>query len=412
MLPNKNAFKFPIYDADGQPIRLENVWGKMGFSDSYRGELVESDELVQAIRSAIDSDEDPSRIQQDLIRSFSVAWLSGQRKNLGAVLPVAIELPPSIKYIDQIGSLGRTAQKIVNGSVAVATTILLLDFTWDTVYCDMHEMSGAEVAGILFGNVAAEIAFELILPDEILNKIDSTFGLPSEPNPATAFDSAPVRSFLQLCQFRNALMSGLANDTVLDQLLNRLEQRIFALFLVNSRQIEGLSICGTSEASAAVLAHASLALGMTENSDSNEIIERIQESIDRLDDAARKVEANQTLAAIRQNLNGKAVEIERRINRHAAASMTTEAIDLATFPVSMTFELLGSIAGGLGKLSANTKAEGVFSVAEKSFKTASTTVDATPNALSYFIQGGLTVEEWTRKIASQAWSLGKRNGNS
>ena len=146
----KTSFNFPLIDLDGVTQPAQGLLGTFGFSETYRGSVVEEDEFIIALRA-----ENRTERQSQLIQSFAFAWLTRRSKKLGDVIAQAIQLPPSIHYISRIGMLDRTTETIFGGATVVAGLTggyLFLDGIWELL-----PTSGTDI------NPAAWMAADFVL---------------------------------------------------------------------------------------------------------------------------------------------------------------------------------------------------------------------------------------------------------
>ena len=396
----QSDFRFPLVDIDGKTLRRKDLWGTIGFSERYEGRFSKSDTLIHAMRSLL-KDESVSAEQQKIVRSFCLAWLTSSQKNLSSVVDYAIPLPPSVQYITRIGQIDRTVNNLVATAAGVTASVLFLEMAWDSIAIDTIEMNPVEAS--LFALDQAEMSIEI---DEklarVIRSLDQSLGQPGDPCARSAFRAKAVFDFLKVCRFRNVVLRADFATEFAAAITRQLDRRIFALFLANSRQIEGLVLSGQSEATAAVVAHAALALGLHDEKDASATLEQLQSAVENLKPSKRREEAMRTLGGIKENLQGKAHQLERKISRHVGSAMTTEAIDLATFPVASGIELLGTIASGLGKVTGDSTAGSIFNALGYTFSSLSSTVESTPDASSRLINGVVSIESWARDILDRA----------
>ena len=395
------TFRFPLADVTGKFLRDPSLWGSLGFREYYEGTFSETEPLIQAIR-AVHRGERVAEDHLRTLRSFSLAWLTSSQKGLSAVIDYAVPLADSVQYITRIGLIDRTVNKLTVATAGIATSILFLEMAWESAAVDFSEMSDLESASFMIDQMEMSAELDSRL-DKIVRALDGQLGQVGEPTQRAAFRPDIVFDFLKLSRFRSVLAHADFDAQVHARLVSKLDARIFALFLANSRQIEGLTLCGASEATAAVVAHAALALGLLSNSDSAETLKQIEKRIMLLDDSARQTEAQQTFDAIGRNLTGKAHQLELSINRHLNSATATEAIDWATFPITSSFDLLGTIAEGLGQFAGTSKVGGFLKIAGDSFNQISSLADATPDAASHIINSGVSAEQWARNLVGKLW---------
>lgn len=397
------AYRFRRFAPDGRPVRADSLLGRVGFGETYRGTCTDDDPLVRALRGAEDA---------DLVRSFCIAWLSGDAKGLGDVVAFAVPLPGAVSQVCRIGALGRAADRVRSGALRVARAAVMLELAWEVLAFDPEEVTAAALLGDVATEVAADALFELVVPSRVLGSIDGEFGCPGEASPTREFRAAPVQSFVRLCDVRRLVQRVDADDAVRAWLLQRIDQRIFALFLVASRQTEGLVQCGAAGASAAVVVHAALALGLIEHPERETLLDVLRRGVEGVTEEVRGREVAATLAAVEQNLGGSVADAERRLRRHAVTSTTSDAADVLAAPLEATFDVLGAIAGGLGRLAGDTMARRLFRRTEEGFTAASNAVDAAPDVVGRALQGGASAEDWVRGVLRRAMPLGRRGSRT
>ena len=309
--PPADTFRFPLVDITGKSLRDPSLWGSLGFREFYNGTLGDSDSLVQAIRNAHLGEPMPEG-QCEVLRSFCLAWLTGYEKHLSVVIDYAIPVADSVQYITRIGFIDRTVKKVAAGTAGIAASIMFLEMAWESATVDFSELSVLESGSQLVHQIQMDIELERRL-DDIYAALDRQLGKAGEPTQRAAFRPTIVFDFLKLCRFRSVLSQANFDAEVQAKLMAKLDMRIFALFLANSRQIEGLTICGASEATAAIVAHAALALGLHDDKGAADTIEQIELRIALIDgsesDSERRREATQTLESIKRNLTGKAEQL-------------------------------------------------------------------------------------------------------
>ncbi len=397
-------FKFPLIDQDGITVSDEGLWGTLGFSEKYQGELSDTDELVIALQNAASNKELTSQ-EQSLLRSFSIAWLTRKAKNLGKVAAFGVELPKSVSYISQVGFLDKTASTIVSTSIKVAVCAIYLDLTWDLLTTDLSSLTSTEVAALAVQSTSAEMVL-LSIPQPVLKQIEDSFGCAATPVKRLNFSSEPILSMLRLCKIRSMIHRFGFNKASQLHVTALLDQRIFALFLANSRQIEGLCLSGKPEASAAVAAHAAIALGIHDLEIRETLLQNWHQNIGLLDSAALQKEATTTLESIRSNLNNDFATIDRQLNRQLASASTTEAVALMAVPVEVSFQLMSLVAGSMERLSPDGHFKILFGTLAGGFNTAQQAAASTPGALAMAIDSGFSAEAWARKRVSELWPFG------
>lgn len=87
----------------------------------------------------------------------------------------------------------------------------------------------------------------------------------------------------------------------------------------------------------------------------------------------------------------------------SAKQTRTEAIDWATFPISSSLDLLGTIADGLGEFASTSKVGDYLKTAGDGFNKISNLIDAAPDAASHVINSGVTAEQWARNLVGKLW---------
>ena len=383
----KESFSFPLIEFDGNKKPADGLLGSIGFSQKYRGVIDEDDELIVALRS---SERDERQTQ--LILSFAVSWLSGQEKKLGRVIAYAIELPPSIYFLSRIGMIDRTTDVIASGTMVVAGltgSYLFLDGVWDLMPDD---------CGI---NPAAWMAADatlFLIPELIFGKVKEEFGEFGTPIARKDFNPEIVFNFLQLCHVHDVFVAD--KKLASSHLMRRLQQRIFALFVSISRQSEGMMLSGESEALAALGGQTAIALGVHQTQSHAEILLMIANGIKSIenDKIAKQIEA--TLDSVRDNMSVDTGQVQRELDRQLASSMATEATGLAAQPVKLTLDLLGTMVGGLTYIAPDQTSSKLVSIVKSGIEQTSTAVEATPDAISKMLQGGIATESWVRNLVT------------
>lgn len=396
MNDQKTRFKFSRVDALGAPISTSDLLGSVGFAEKFTGETTEDDSVIKAIRLAF-YEEPLSEEQSDMLRSFATAWLINRKRKLVPAVAYAVELKESIRFLSQVGFLDRTALTARN----VAAGIASMAFAWELMqYC--HEAS--------FGNlVACEVA-STVLPAAFWSEVDDRYGKPGSPVRRSDFDSDHILVFLQHCHMRLAMERVVADKTLVNSLFVALDHRIFSLFMLNSRQLEGLVCSGASEASAAVAAHAAIALGLADLRCKETIFKNLEVQVASLDCSQRKEEAAATLVAIRRHSELNTSAIERQLNRQLMSASTSEALDLVVNPLQASFQLMSLVAGGMESIVPGqySKAFGLLKYGCESARTAAT---STPDAFATALDSGITAESWTRQQFEKAFSVFRTEQN-
>ena len=402
-----DSYRIPEFDPCGNLVVQSGIQGAFGRRKYHVGQICDEDPLILAIRG-VRSRNALSETESQLLRSFSIAWLGGYEKNLSRIVDFAVPLPPAVQYISRIGMIDRTVNRIAIGSATIAACVMFLELAWESATFDSSAATQFESTIHSVDMAFSEYELHQRL-DEIGKRLDKSFGKPGEPIGRNKFLPEPIFDFIKMCQSRTLIDSIACNESVSAVLRERLDQRIFALFLANSRQIEGLTMNGAAEASIAVVAHTAMALGLRNESGQHQLLDRIDNYITLMKCNERKQEAKKTLACVRGNLESAATrELEIRVNRYLTTSTATEAVDWATFPVATALSLLGSVASGVSAVSGNTKAGSFLSAAATGFKSAGQMVESTPGAASQVIQSGVVAEEWTRNLIGQIWNATQR----
>ncbi|WP_148618863.1 hypothetical protein [Mariniblastus fucicola] len=384
MNESKISFKFPLVDHSAAAITSGGVFGAVGFSDKYAGHTTADDELVVALRAALNQKTAGSK-DAELIRSFAFAWLKGRNHKLGHVVAYSVEIQNCIGFLSQIGFLDRTANTISNVAVGVAGIAL----TWELFFWE-----DTMAAPVIAGSVVAESAM-FGLSQAFESKITKRFGEPGTPVKRSDFDIEPILVFLQCCQTRNVITRVDGDKALVDALVTRLDAQIFSLFLLNSRQLEGLACMGASEATAAVAAHAAIALGLSDVCDRLDLLEMLQRNIVGLDDETRRGETESTLRAIRRHVSFDTNAIERQLSRQLISSATTEALDLAVVPLRASLQLMSLVAGGMESVSPGQYGSG-FSMLKRGIDSACSVASSSPDVLANALSAGISAEAWAR----------------
>ena len=391
---SKESFNFPLLSFDGQENPTQGFLGAIGVSEKYRGINSAEDELIVAIR-ATERDER----QTQLVLSFTVAWLTGQQKRLGRVIAFAVELPPSVYFLSRVGMMDRTTDVIVGGTAVVAGVaggFLFLDSAWELVSTEELGLSPAAL-------IAADLAFGI--PFLIFEKVNEEFGEFGTPIARKDFNPEIVFNFLQLCHLHDFLYVNHKHSCpeLVQRLQQRLQQRIFGLFISISRQSEGLMMSGQSEALAALGGQTAIALGLQQIQSSEEVLRMIETGTKSIKDDAVAKQMLATLASVRENMSVDTRQVQRELDRQLMSSMATEATGLATEPVKLTLDLLGTMVGGLSYLAPDQTSSKLILLLKSGLVQTSTAVDATPDAISKMLQGGIATESWVRNLISTPW---------
>ena len=398
-------FKFPAVDRSGKPTPQFGVLGAVGFSETFRGTICDEDPIVLVIRKAL-SEEKATDADQALLRSFFVSWLGSNTHKLGAVVAHAIELPPSVRYLEQVGFLDRTTKSVAEfagGIAGLALSVALLDLSLD-VFGSAAESPVAAIASI-----TAFDAGLMLIPDFAISKIDQALGSPGTPLKRADFDAETVFSLVRLCQLRSVVANLDLEKEALTHAISSLDRRAFALLLANSRQIEGLALSGSSEASAAVASHAAIALGLSEIHCNRTLLDTWRLGISQLGDTNRQAECTKTVDAIEDILKRDVKSLETRISRQLASASTTEALDLAVVPLDVSFKLMGFVANTLAKASPEGHFKMAFESANKGIDFARTATEATPDAVAKTLDAGISTEAWLRDKVRSLWTTSNEN---
>ena len=391
---NQQSFSFPLLSFDGKTIPAQGFLGGLGSSEKYRGSITADDELIVAIRAKERDDR-----QTQLILSFTVAWLTGQQKRLGRVIAFAVELPPSVYFLSRIGMIDRTTDVIVDGTVLVAGVaggFLFLDGVWDLLSTDESGMNPAAW-------IAADLAVEI--PFMIFVKVAEEFGEFGTPIARKDFNPEIVFNFLQLCHLHDFLSVDHEHRSheLVQRLQQKLQQRIFGLFVSISRQSEGLMMNGESEALAALGSQTAIALGLQQIQSQEEVLGMIEAGTKLIKDDAVAKQMMATLAAVRENISVDTRQVQRELDRQLMSSMAAEATGLAAQPVKLTLDLLGAMVGGLSYLAPDQTSSKLVLLVKSGLTQTSTAIDATPDAISKMLQGGIATESWVRNLISAPW---------
>ncbi len=392
-------FKFPVVARSGKQAPRTGMLGSVGFSETIRGTISDQDPVVAAIRKSL-SDKKTTEQEQALLRSFFVSWLGSNPGKLAAVVAHAVELPPSVRYLEQVGFLDRTAQTVTNvaGELAgLALSIALLDLSSEL----LGVASGASTAAI--ASVTAVEAGMFLIPASVTSQIDDALGVPGTPVKRADFDAETAFSLIRLCRLRSTVANLDLEKHVTDSVLASLDQRAFVLLLANSRQIEGLALSGSSEASAAIASHAAIALGLCGVGGGEDWIRTWRGGIARLDDLDRQTESTKTVDAIEEVLKYDVRSLETRISRQLASASTTEALDLAVVPLDVSFKLMGFVASTMAKATPEGHFKMALESANKGLDFARSATDSTPDAIAKAIGAGITTEAWIRNTVKSFW---------
>jgi len=394
----KESFSFPLLSFAGETKPAQGFLGAIGVSEKYHGTISEEDELIVAIRS-----KERDERQTQLVLSFTFAWLAGQQKRLGRVIAFAVELPPSVYFISRIGMMDRTTEAVVGGTALVASvagSFLFLDGVWDLLAGEEQGISPAAW-------IAADLAVDI--PLSIFEKVSEEFGEFGTPIARKDFNPEIVFNFLQLCHLHEFLYVNHKHSCpeLVQRLQQKLQQRIFGLFVSISRQSEGLMMSGQSEALAALGGQTAIALGLQQIQSREEILQMIEVGTKSIKDEAAANQILATLASVRENMSIDTRQVQRELDRQLMSSMATEATDLAAQPVRLTLDLLEAMVGGLSHLAPDQASSKLVLLVKSGIAQTSTAVDATPDAISKMLQGGIATESWVRNLISAPWRKAK-----
>ena len=345
-----------------------------------------------ALRSSPAETNEFTERQKQIVYSFTYAWLTSQKKKLGQVVATAIQLPPSIHYLSRVGMLDRTTENVVSGATFAAGVVgsyLVLDGIWDLLPTEDLALSPWEV-------VAADTAIS-VLPTAIFGRIESQLGAFGTPIARKDFDSEIVIGFLQLCYLRDKLF-GEGAPPVKAALLPILDQRIFTLFLLGSRLVEGLVLSGQSEALAAASAQSAITLGLHQLSSRSEIIRMLERSTEAIDDRSIKKSVEVALDALKESMAVETSQVKRELDRLLVSSMASEASDLAAEPVKLTLGLIASMTGVLKHVAPTPTSAKLIDAAQLSLKKSVDLIDATPDAISTVLQRVIASESWLKSL--------------
>lgn len=378
------GFKFPFVDVSGKPLVANGLMGSVGFSEKYSGTTRQDDSLIVALRAAL-SGQKVKAEQAELLRSFTAEWLIGRSQKLGCVVGYAVELDECISFLSQIGFLERTATGV--GQVALGAAGLAL--TWDWAFSNEAILGGlildAAVDAVVGGLSAA---FEA--------EIDKRFGKPGSAVSRASFDIKPILTFLQCCHMRSVVRQIEADEPLLASIAKTLDMQIYSLFILNSRQLEGLACSGASEATAAVAAYAALALGLKDLSDLESLLTMLDRNLLTIECSVRQNEASNTLNAIRKHSQLNTDAIERQLNRQLVSAATTEALDLAVTPLRASLHLMSLVAGGMESIAPGHYGM-AFAKVKEGCNAAGSAANSTPDVLAAAFEGGVSAEAWARQ---------------
>ena len=390
------SYSFPLLDLAGKRVPSKGWGGHFGLSDRYRGTTKDTDELMLALHSAVEEAESLTDRQIQLIYSLTESWLNGRQKKLGQVVACSVQLPSSVYYLSRVGILDRTAEVVVGGTalaVNLVGSFLLWDAVWELVPSD-------ELVSDPFAATAIGTAFS-ILPDIVLGEVKNQLG--DFGTPIARKNASPdcLFNFLQLCQLRKILTlhsNRLGDESKLQSVVTRLDQRSFAMFVAISRQFEGLMRSGESGALAAAGFQSGLVLGLKQVSTSHQILVSIRTAIKTVKDkeAAAAVEA--MLDSVEAAMALDTSQVQRELDRQLASSMVSEASGIAAEPLRLTLRFLGDVTGMLTYVAPNPGSVKMVKTVQHGFQHSSTLVEATPDALSRLFRGAISSESWARNL--------------
>ena len=104
--------------------------------------------------------------------------------------------------------------------------------------------------------------------------------------------------------------------------------------------------------------------------------------------------------SVRDNMSVDTGQVQRELDRQLASSMATEATGLAAQPVKLTLDLLGTMVGGLTYIAPDQTSSKLVSIVKSGIEQTSTAVEATPDAISKMLQGGIATESWVRNLVT------------
>lgn len=114
-------------------------------------------------------------------------------------------------------------------------------------------------------------------------------------------------------------------------------------------------------------------------------------------------ELTYTVSSVRATLSDDFDAIDRQLNRQLASAATTEAIDLVSAPVEVSFQALAFAADTIGKCTPDGHFKMMFHSVRDGFSKAQNATSATPDALATAIEGGISAEAWARKKIKDLW---------
>lgn len=391
--------KIPLVAPDGTPIYARS-FGMIRIPKKHSVESNDSDLLIQTLRQINLGNPAPHLTdkQSELVRSFvwAITHLSRPDEALFQTFDRGLPLPDSTKYIWRIGMFDRAARATVGIGSALSIFALTLE--------------GFDSSA----SIGAELALDLIGFTSFLHQVESNFGEPGTPVYRADFQSEQVLFLLRMLRMRS-LISNCQFESSAEQHINaRLDYQLFRLFIVNSRQLSGLVLAGQAEASSAVVAYTVIALMLDAVSDGNEIVKMLEERIYQIHRSSHYDEAVSTLNRIKETLKGDTKEINRKLNRYLMASSSSEALDFAAQPLRVAFELVGTVANGLGCIAGGgdrKSGEGnLFKAVGSNLKRISTAIDAAPDLATHAMNQQIAAEQWTRDKIDQLWnSVWKRS---
>jgi hypothetical protein len=378
--------QFRLIDRDGQRIPAESILSIFGKCQWHESTAVPGNPIVKAVQDVREGNFLGAE-QRTLLRSFLSAWLERKESDSSGVSEIAAactEVPASIVALHGIGAFGRGVKATAALGVQLGGAALLLD-----------DMLGGGHA--LQGDLGEAL---IELPDERRKVLDERYGLPGQKRPLDSFSADAVVAFLRYAQMLPVVEKVDASDQLKRRLQTRAQHQVLTAFLVNSRQIEGVAMNGSTATSAVVGAHAALALGVSELPNKDMLIEWLGREVSAISDAPRREEAQKTFDALKSNLTKETSELSAQLAKHLAMSRSVELSDWATFPVSLTFRFMEGTCGLLGGLSKETPLAAPFNALAVGFRHAASTTEATPAVIGVMLRTGASVEQAIRETAS------------
>ena len=393
MADNLKKFKVPLISPAGEAV-ISGTWSLVKGGEAYHGTIHPEDSLVQTLQ-LVDQGESETKLTDDQIEMFrsflcAITQLKSPKTNLFEVFDLGLPLSRSADYIWRIGMFDRAANAVV-GVADVASNVWLAIASFQVA-----PIVGATIVGSMGIDVAASF----------LSDVDARLGDPGNAVGRTEFEAETLLHMLRLFRIRHLISIAELDPSVEKQVAKIFDSQILRLFIINSRQITGLALAGTAEASSAVVAHSLIALTLSNLSDGEEILSMLEINVNGLAQNHREETLN-TLNGIRETISKQDIKaIERQLNRYLISSSAAEAMDLAVQPVRLAFDMFGSIANGLGSVVGGGSPTGtgnLFQAVGKQLKTVSAAVDLTPDMAAQAINSQFAVESWTRNRIADLW---------